>query len=591
MAKLDFDGDPKKLVRTAVEDCKEFQQTRNYQYERNDQLYHGFVDMTYRDPDRSNVFIPKTFSAVETIVPRHIQALHSVRPYMPFDALRKEFAEVAKSQVDLLDEYLYRAGFISKRILQTKISIIHGTSFMEALPYYADVVEKQFDEQQQQVIEQTVKHFRLRLKVYAPWEVYVDPSATGLEEKDQCRYVIKIDLVSRRQIVEMVKAGAYEGLDIEALYASDSTSSTEKQDHWGLQMLQNMGLKRPEDDDDMGILLRYESPDRYIELWNFDHVLRSVDNPFNHGQINLSRLVHTIAPHTQNAFWGIGVVKPTEVLQHMLNDTWNMTIDNHNLLSQGVIKYRDGIVNPDAIVMTPGNRIAVSQSWQGPLDDAMKTEMGGELPSSHYIIPEATERQMDMTNGVFDMIRGETPEKEGTAAEAGMRREAGEIRLSLDVRLAEVFEADLGGKCLSHVDQFTNLDDRTEILGEERAIEMFTANPADLAGGFNFKFAGADKIANLLIQQRNMRELTPQVLSVPNVLPGWWIRNLLKIHELSNLDLDEGIIPDEVMFQMQQDQADQELAEQDHQAQLPAQQQSNNTVKEAQKTAKAPIQV
>lgn len=589
MARLNFDGDPKKLVRTALDDCKEHQQSRNYQYKRNDQLYHSFVDMTARDPDRANVFIPKTFNAVETIVPRHIHALHNARPYIPFDAIRKEYADVARDQVTLLDEYLYRAGFLAKRILQTKIAVIHGTAFMEALPYYADVVEKQFDEQQQQVVAQTVKHLRLRLRVYAPWEVYVDPYATGLEEKDQCRYVIKIELISRRQIVDLVKDGAYEGFDPDTLYAHESTASTEKQDHWGLQMLEEIGLTRPEEDDDMGILLRYESPDRYIELWNGEHLLRDIGNPFWHGRINLSRLVHTMAPHTQNAFWGIGVVKPTEILQHILNDTWCMTLDNHNLINQGVIYYRDGAVNPDAIVKTPGNRIEISQNFTGPIKDAILDVPGSELPSSHYIIPEITESQMDMTNGVYDMIRGETPEKQGTAAEAGMRREAGEIRLSLDMRLQESFLADLGGKCLCHTDQFTNFDDRVEILGEERAMGMFTANPIDIPGGFNFQFAGADKVANLLVQQRNMRELSPIVLQVDNVLKGWWVRKLLEKHELSDLDLDEGIIPDEVMYQIRQE--EQQVMIQGGQAQLPEQTKSNNTVKEAQQTAKQAAQV
>ena len=122
-------------------------------------------------------------------------------------------------------------------------------------------------------------------------------------------------------------------------------------------------------------------------------------------------------------------------------------------------------------------------------------------------------------------------------------------------------------------------------------MRMFAANPSDIPGGFNFQFTGADKIANLLVKQRNMRELSRMVQNTPNVLPGWWIRQLLEAHELSDLDLDEGIIPDEVMFQMQQEMADGQAMEQDRQMQLTGQQKTNNTVKESQQTAKQAAQV
>jgi hypothetical protein len=560
--RLDFDSpDGLLLVENAFKSAQNVQQTRNNQYKRNNELYHGMLEV--RDVDRANIFFPKIFNVVETKLPRYVRAAHGTRPYIPFEARRDEFKMIAHCQSDLLDDYLYRGQFLNKRIAGLKIAILHGTSFLESIPYFEMVTQKQLVPDmfgQMQMQEEEVPRFRMKLRVYAPWEVYVDPYATGLESVGDCRYVIKQALVSRREVVRMAQQGAYPGLDIEKMADGDS-SLAEMADHWGVAMLSALGLEVPSHDGDVGIVLRYESPERYIDVWNGRTVLRDIPNPYKHKNINLSRMVHGVDPHTQDSFWGIGDAKVNEVLQEMLNSLWNMTFDNHFMTNQMMIYYREGSVNPDALVRTSGNRVPIEASNDRPIRDSIVESPGQPLPRDHYMLPQAVERAMDYTSGVSDMIRGEVAQTDSTASEAAMRKESGEMRLELAIRQDEVFLSDFGHKCLSHIDQFSSIDDWVEVLGVERAQTMYVANPSDLPGGFNFVHKGADRIANRVIRQRNMRDVMPFLVQNPTIRPDWLAMKTLEIFDFAPDEVAQGVIPYEqiMQMQMQQEQAEREF--------------------------------
>jgi hypothetical protein len=62
---IDYDGEGLKLVQDTWELSKDAQFTRNTQHLRDYKLYSNFIDQADRDPDRPNVFIPKTYSNVE----------------------------------------------------------------------------------------------------------------------------------------------------------------------------------------------------------------------------------------------------------------------------------------------------------------------------------------------------------------------------------------------------------------------------------------------------------------------------------------------------------------------------------------------
>ena len=82
--KVDYDNSDGMQVFTRFWDnVKEKQIQKNNEYLRSYQHYCSYIDMKGRDPYRSNLYIPKVFSTVETIVPRLCKALFNSRPYIP----------------------------------------------------------------------------------------------------------------------------------------------------------------------------------------------------------------------------------------------------------------------------------------------------------------------------------------------------------------------------------------------------------------------------------------------------------------------------------------------------------------------------
>lgn len=591
---LDFDATGPEgaldLVKDAWQQSSAVQQTRNNQYQRDYELYEGYIPPRFRDPDRANVFIPKIRSIVETLVPREMKALFGTRPYMPIETKRKEYQSTARIQTQMLDEYMNMAGFFEKSVVGSKMKTLSGTSFVEVLPFHEMVTEKQvvpeliFGQPTGgfNIVEVEVPRLRLKTTYYAPWDIYVDPYATGLEEKGTCRYAIKVHLTSKREIKALAEQGAYPDFDIEKLDKlsgnfGSAFSGSEQGKLWGLQMLANIGLNMQHMDEDMVVLLRYESDERYIDTLDGEHVLRDIENPFKHKRINLSRWVHNFDPHSQNQFWGMGEAKPNEILQAMYNDLMNMTLNNHQMLNQMMIYYRKGTISDvNALVRVAGNRVEVNATPDRPLRDSIHESPGQNLPSDHYRLTGMVEQFMDQTSGVFQPTRGEPSEGDQTATEAALLKETGDTRHELNIRQGETFLGDVAEKCLFHIEQYATPDDIVEVVGLEGAIGMLTLNPADLPGGFNFSFKGSSRVSNQLIKQRNWKELMGVLGGVPNVLPGWLATKVLEAYEVDQDEIDEGVIPDEIMLQIQAAQANQGQKFQE-----------NNTKQEAQKSGQA----
>ena len=555
MAYPDFDSmDALKLVTDLYSTTRSVQQARSNQYQRDYNMFRAFLDPSRIDPNGANIVIPKIFSIIATKVPRDSAALLATRPYVPFIARRKEFSMQSEVQAELLDEYLERAGFHNKMILALTLKTLYGTSFMEAIPYYETVTEKVLVPTRYgaQIAKQEVQRLRFCLNVLAPWELYVDPYAKNLEEKDGCRYVIKFMLTSKRQIKYLAQQGSYPGLDIERL---DSANGGEKKtEHTGLQILSDFGLSsgNENNDDDIGVLMRYESPGRYIDVWNGTTELRDTaklggEGLFDHGGINLNRIVHQFDAHTQNQFWGIGEAKPNEILQAMLSDTYVMTFNAHNMINQPVIVYDPDAVNPDTLLYTAGARIPVKSQNERPLTDKFQVQQGYNLPKDHYIIPDRLERMMDMTSGNWSIQRGEDSGNEKTASEAAMLKEAGDQRQSMSVKLIEdIFLRSFAAKSLSSIEQFATMDDVIEVVGQEKAMILASANPQDLPGGFNYNFKGSDRARNQLIRQQTMKELTPLVFASPNTNQEKYLKMLYEEFEFNAMDISELVYPNQI---------------------------------------------
>ena len=551
---LDFDGEPRKLVEDAVQMSRDLYQRLAEQYQRDYLLYRGYVDLATHDVTMPQVAVPKIFSLVEVMAGQQTKAAFGRRPYLPLGTRRPEYQDIVDLQAKFADQLLDQADFESKAAMACKLKILFGTSFVSVTPYYEWVEQRRLVQSTfgQTVETEKVPLLRLRLEVFAPWDVLVDPFATTLESPEGCRYLVKIRLVSKRAIRHMYQQGAFPNFDLSQLDEYAPGRILYEQDHFGIEMLRQYGLTRPEHDDDVGILLSYESPERYIDMWQ-TLVLQDIENPFKHGLINTSRMVHALEPHTQNQFWGIGESKINEVLANLLNDLWTMAVAAHGMLNQPTVFYRANAFEPEDIVLGFGARIPVNNpDPTARVSDDLFIHAGSGIPRDHYTLAAQVERMMDLGSQSFPPSRGEATRGDtGTATEIAILKQTGDIRQEDLVRNIErIFLRDFARKCYSIIDQFANLDDMVEILGEQSASKLYTANPMDLPVPVNFEFTGSAWLSNMLVKQQNMMQLVPLLVGNPLALqfinPYGVYRRLLEVFDFDESEIDRMLLPEPV---------------------------------------------
>jgi hypothetical protein len=581
---LDFDEkDGLKLYRAAWDQADAVQNPRDVQYEADYQNFHAFLDMENRNPDRANIAIPKIRSIIQTKLPRDVRAVIGRRPYFPFYAERDEYQEQAQLQAKMLDQLIAKAGFAEKFVIMDICNILYGTAYMENIPVFVPDFQKVIKPKfvatpngiqmlpfvpERDIERVEVRRLRFKLTPFAPWEVRFDPYATDLSTPDGCRYLIKVKITSKREILRNARRKAYgPDFDFDAFEAATDISLTGGENR-GQQMLNSLGLPSPNPESDIGVHYRVEMPEqyggRYIDIWNDQFLLFDRPNPYpkaegGHGLCNLSRVIHNVDPHTQASFWGNGEGKVNEVMQSALNDSLSLTFDNANFLMTGKTFYaKNRGVSPDQLVNEVGNKIGFNLKDNEKIQDLVLEDRGSGLPPEHFALQNLLSSYMDLASSSFPPSRGEESKGDPTLGEVSILKESGDEPLELNVKTIEdVFMSDFGAKSLAHIEQFSRQQDREELLGIEDAQKLVFLNPQDLPGGFNFAFAGSDRVLSQAIKQSNLIKLDQRISQSSILNERGWMTLLLEAHELDD-DIDNVLISEEEELFMQEALARQE---------------------------------
>lgn len=529
--KLDFDatGDKAKdLVRSFFEMSRKANEYKRDEFQRVYEMYKNVQDLTGKDKNRSNLFIPKLYTNVETMAPLYHDAILGTRPYIPIELSNKRDAEAGEAMTRLIDEFLVESNYVWETAKWIKYVILYGLGFIEARPTYYDkqirvyVPQYIIDMNGRQIPTggswqtKTVRRFGLAIRSYAPWDIYQD-WAYGADTIDGNRAIIKFrGMVSKRQVKEMAARGDF-GSDFD-FDRIDASTEELKSDDWARNMATDIGVSLPENDGDLGPWLSYESKGRYIDLWGFNLKVRDVGNQFDHKKINLTRIINTDDPNYVNAWYGIGEGRPIEQLVSALNDNWNQAFDNHNMMGHKVIAYDEEAVSVDQLVMVAGNRIPTTPGLNSTIADAFYEFPVQPMTADFYRIPGVLEGMIDSTMGVHDPLRGESPPGGQTAREAILLRRAGDSRMKIKIRMGEQMGLrDFGGKVASIIDQFAQPDDIIEKIGVEMAMKLPTVDPSKYEGVANYAFKGAARFAEDQIQKQNSIDVYQLMVNNPTI--------------------------------------------------------------------------
>lgn len=563
---LNFDAttaeDVRDFMRTFFEDSRDTQRHKHVEFKRLYRMYKLQRDMSNRDPNRSNIFIPKWFSMVETVTPQMVDALIGLRPYIPMELESDPYGDIGDAQTDVLDAFLEDADFDWHMMRLIKYVVMYGTGFIEARPDWVKRTVKEvqpifstdFFGRPVQVGQNTVdveKQFlRLILRAYAPWEIYKDPRAKSLE-RHECRGIIKFrGLISKRELTRMAELGQIPEFDPSKLQADMEGL---KDDNWGRQLAESIGVPEPRHDDDLGVWLSFEGPDnRYIDMWNFTTILRDDENPYKHGEINLTRVVNVDDPNPESEWFGVGDGRPIEQLCYALNDNWDQTFDNHHMQNQGILYYDEDALNVDQLVMIAGNRVPVSAPIGGHIRDAVHERVTPGLNQDHYAIPGTLNTLIDRTMGQFNSQRGEAAPGSQTAREAILLKGAGDSRTKLKIKMMEKMGLKrFGEKAASIIDDFATPDDIVAKIGLERAALLPTVNPASMGTGHKMVFKGSDRLADLQLQRQDAKDIYQLMAGNPTVSQEWLAARTLEIFDVPAHERRKAVRGDEQALQLQ----------------------------------------
>jgi len=250
--------------------------------------------------------------------------------------LMKKEAEKAQKKVEALLEYQMDNPKSEEPTEEEYISFITelfvlGTSFAKV----------EWNRETRKVKGEVETTFDDPVFMHVPTQnIFFQPGAKNIHESE---YIIYKKMVTKEHLKKMEEDGLYENVD-------ELIASNQAKDQTGIEQARGIGGKgsRTEADKDKIEVLEYWENDELIVVGNRKHLLRSEDNPNDHGRKPFIAMSYTRVPHE---FYGIGVLEPISDMQKITNITLTQRVEYvSNILNQQYAIVNHGGVDEDAII-------------------------------------------------------------------------------------------------------------------------------------------------------------------------------------------------------------------------------------------------
>jgi len=426
---------------------------------------------------KSNVWMPITFSVIETILPRVCAALPSakVNPIGPEDVQPGETLEEtikwAEDKSDLypeqvkavLSSLMYGTGILKTGVLERFGANIVQEPLLEETTVEEPTGELDIDQNPLMVTRQTqvpkidpetgepmMTWTRQEYLEYrGPHAECVDienffPDPLG-DDVQTCRWVIHRVYRDRAHMEDLFAKGVYRLPD----YVDERDWDKKVEGsitYASVQRLNEVELGGGEVDTD-------QPRDLFpvLEMWRKGKnnavevvtvagesgqgvLLRAQKSPYSHNLLPFIRVVDHIVPHE---FWGIGEIEPIEGIQEALNQIWNARLDNVRLtLNQMFAVVIDYLENPSDLIVRPGGIVRMKEGL--PLNQVFQQIDLGDVTGNAYTEAAELEREAEKVSGVSPYQTGQdSPAYNRTATGVALISEQGNTRFSFKTKLAE----------------------------------------------------------------------------------------------------------------------------------------------------------
>lgn len=431
-------------------------------------------------PWQSNIFVPYSFSTVETVAPRMV----SNRPQidvMPRDPNDVPYAKLMNTLIDFQWEEMEMDIILPDAV---KEMLIYGTMVFKV---YWQNEEKEVEQvvdvdpslPELGTVKDTVDMLDERPVIEAVdlYDFFFDPRGTTIED---CRWVAHRMYRTVDHLKEMQKQGIYKNINL-VEHAQLVRMDDEKD-----QRRSTVGVSIPDELEKMEggkrvvELIEYWEDDRVVTVANREVVIRDEKNPYKHGEKPFIRVVDQSVPHE---FYGIGELEPIETLQYELNNRRNQRLDNVTLaLNRMWIIANSAGVDEDELVSDAGGVVHTNDI------NGIQQLVMPDVTASSYKEETEVKADIQQTTGVSDFTRGVGSDSlaNDTATGISLIQEAGNSRFRLKLRNIESGIQRMGRFMVSLNEQFIQEEKVIRISGDE-GIEWKSIRPDDMRGNFDVR--------------------------------------------------------------------------------------------------------
>lgn len=502
-----------------------------------------------RDPGsgaewRADLFVPASFSVIETAVPRIVFALFGSRPFVKVIGRERSDMERAPAVEAMLDYDFERTELITKAIEFFKSFYIFGTA-VARIDYHRDfydlklpptyTVDIKVDDDGQIIdaeprrlreTERVIRYDGPRLVNVSLCDFYPDPLFNEIE---RMRFVTEREETTRDKLREQdrrhFKATGkhlFKDLDEIPVFHQGMTSMLNEVEDFRQDTAEIMRFNFPqggdvhpnvEPDDDMVILYHYWEDDRYVVMANGHTIIRDGENPYNDKR---KPYVAAQCFPTLQEFYGQGLLAPIQYLQEELNTLRNIALDQGKLNMQGVWAVDDGVTLTDAdMAVYPGKVWQTEFQGGQPL---VAQVFQSELPHDWQALEARTQQDIQSALAINDYMIGAGGGSAGTASEAAMLNASAANRFRLQALIAqEKFVVKLSDMFLSRRQQFLDEPKVFRILGEQGYFYP-EISPEDIWGRYDFQPQGSQSQPNKEVLRQQMIQLMTVAAGNPTTM-------------------------------------------------------------------------
>lgn len=476
---------PKELVKERLEIAKEAQREIFEKFNRFDDLFASKTNSAYTLPSGSKVFVPYSWSTIETIVPRML----GNKPTINYFPREQSDVDQAKILTELFQYWWDKTGAFRLFTDAIKNALIYGTAILRTSWKYRPSYRKIRKNGQVYNIEAT-PYDEPEVQLVNNYDFYVDPSATCIEDADWVIHRIyrtiedleahndeikdfKDDLLLKGYTKEANKLVPYKYIQ----KLKTSTSSTAERTTFEDARKSAADTKYPQDKTKNEIeILEMWTADGKVYDYAPDHdlILRERNNPYWHGKLPFIVFNDSRVPLE---FWGKGEIEPIEKIQHAMNTVVNQRIDNVSAVLNPMWKAK-GEVDDTELAWFQGNIIHVDE-----FADAEMVRMP-DVTKSAYTEFQALRDISQETLGVTDYIKGTTSQDEPLGA-TQIKTAQSNARFSHKIQLfEEMCLKELGYHILSLYQQYITTEKVIRIVGID-GVKYKTLLPEDIQGEYD----------------------------------------------------------------------------------------------------------